>query len=98
MEDLIKQYVMNGGELFSVTQIDTIHDSGTKVIITTDKKIYLDKSDYTYHSGWPTTIENVITDIAAVAYITERIESYVHQSEILLSHNKALLQTIKSKQ
>ena len=43
MEEKIKEYVKNGGRLFTIESIDTIRDGGTKIIrCTNSDTFYID--------------------------------------------------------
>ena len=65
-EELIKQYVINGGMLWSIDDISTIRDGGTIVLIRLPQSklipIYIHKDNWTLHSEYPTTDENIIVD------------------------------------
>ena len=76
-EERIKEYVKNNGDLFLITDIDTIRDGGTTGIITSkNKKIYIHKDNWTLQNEYPTTDDNIIRDEATQVYILERIERY----------------------
>ena len=65
-EELIKEYVKNGGVLWSIDNVDTIRDGGTGVLIRHPqsklKPIYIHKDNWTLHSEYPPIDENIIID------------------------------------
>lgn len=97
MEDKIKQYVIDGGKLFIVTLIDIIRDGGTIIIKTSNEKInyYIDKTNHTIHSEYPTKEDNLITDKNHLHYIKTRIEDYIEKSKSILDRNINILKLIK---
>tara|TARA_R110000782_G_scaffold42103_5_gene95989 strand:+ start:230 stop:526 length:297 start_codon:yes stop_codon:yes gene_type:complete len=90
-----KQYLVNGGELFTINFIDTIRDGGTKSIKTTNGFYYINKERKTFHSDYPTSDENLILDSLSIAYLIERIESYIEKCNNDLQRNKNMLTEIK---
>jgi hypothetical protein len=97
LEELIKQYVINGGKLFTITFIDTLRDGGTKFIKTTKNYYYVNKDTKKFHSAYPTIEENLITDHLLEAYLIERIETYIQRCEKDIERNKNLLKEIQNK-
>ena len=51
-EERMKEYVINGGKLFTVTYISTIRDGGTKIIKTTKDDYYIHKDSKKFHSSY----------------------------------------------
>jgi hypothetical protein len=96
-EERIKEYVVNGGKLFTIKTIDTIRDGGTKVLDTTGGKFYINKDSKKFHSGYSPSDENLITDFLLVEYLIERIETYIKRCDEDLERNKNLLIEIKNK-
>lgn len=90
-EERMKEYLVNGGELFRITLIDTIRDGGTKVIKTTKDDYYIDKNSENFYSGYELTEKKLITDLLLIQYLTERIETYIKRCEADLERNKNLL-------
>jgi hypothetical protein len=96
-EEQMKEYVVNGGKLFTIKTIDTIRDGGTKVLDTTGGKFYINKDSKKFHSGYSPSDENLITDFLLIEYLIERIESYIKRSEDELNWDKNLLIEIQNK-
>jgi hypothetical protein len=95
-ENLIKEYVKNGGELFSISNIDIIRDGGTKVI---EKKgiltaIYIHKDNWTLHYSYPTSDENIITNEATKVYIMDRIHNYYERCVDKVTHSKYIIERL----
>lgn len=97
MGDKIKQYVIDGGKLFIITLMDIIRDGGTIIIKTSNQKInyYIDKTNHTIHSEYPTNNNNLITDESHLHYIKTRIEDYIEKSKFILDRNINILKLIK---
>jgi hypothetical protein len=96
-EEQMKEYVVNGGKLFTIKTIDTIRDGGTKVLDTTGGRFYINKDSKKFHSGYSPSDENLITDFLLIEYLIERIESYIKRSEDELNWDKNLLIEIQNK-
>jgi hypothetical protein len=96
-EEQMKEYVVNGGKLFTIKTIDTIRDGGTKVLDTTGGIFYINKDSKKFHSGYSPSNENLITDFLLIEYLIERIESYIKRSEDELNWDKNLLIEIQNK-
>jgi hypothetical protein len=96
-EERIKEYVVNGGKLFTIKTIDTIRDGGTKVLDTTGGKFYINKDSKKFHSGYSPSDENLITDFLLVEYLIKRIETYIKRCEEDLERDKNLLIEIQNK-
>ena len=90
-EEQIKEYVVNGGELFTIKTIETIRDGGTKVLDTTGGKFYVHKDTKKFHSDYKPSDENLITDFLLIEYLTELIERYIKRCENDVRWNKNLL-------
>jgi hypothetical protein len=96
-EEQMKEYVVNGGKLFTITLIDTIRDGGTKIIKTTKDDYYIHKDSKKFHSGYTPSDENLITDFLLIEYLVERIETYIKRCEEDVERNKNLLIEIQNK-
>jgi hypothetical protein len=78
-EEKIMQYVLNGGRLFHIVEIESMRDSGTKRIrcsngdtfyITKDtNEFFLDYND-----------KRIIKDENLISYLMERVRTYVQRS------------------
>jgi len=96
-EEQMRKYVLDGGKLFTITLIDTIRDGGTKIIRTTKDNFYIHKDSKKFHSSYPPSEENLITDFLLNEYLIERIETYIKKSEEDIERNKNLLIEIQNK-
>jgi len=96
-EEQMKEYVVNGGKLFTITLIDTIRDGGTKIIKTTKDDYYIHKDSKKFYSGYAPNEENLITDFLLIEYLIERIETYIKRCEEDVERNKNLLIEIQNK-
>ena len=87
-EDLIKEYVKNGGTLWNIDSISTIRDGGTKMIILprmlSMKPFYIHKDNWTIHTEYPVSDDNILTDEPTRAYILDRLERYKKGCEFRL--------------
>ena len=75
-EQSIKEYVMKNNPLFSIDEISTIRDGGTIVLFSRllkEKKFYIHKDNWTLHSDYPTTDDNILTDKPTQVYIMDRL-------------------------
>ena len=96
-ELLIKEYVNNGGKLFTISNIDRIRDGGTQVIIPTgnkSEKYYIHKDDWTLHSGYPTTNKNIVVDKPTQTYILDRIKRYKFDCDLKSKLVNTLIENI----
>ena len=96
-EEQMKEYVVNGGKLFTITLIDTIRDGGTKIIKTTKDDYYIHKDSKKFHYDYTPNEENLITDFLLIEYLVERIETYIKRCEEDVERNKNLLIEIQNK-
>jgi hypothetical protein len=88
----LKQYVINGGELFNVEMIETIRDGGTKVIKTNrNSEFYIHMMNSSIHSSYPPTKENEVNDDNLIEYLLDRVHSYIERCSEQLDCNKKLL-------
>lgn len=88
----VKQYVLHGGSLFSITSIDTVRDGGTKLIKTSkNEDFYVHMKKSTIHSSYPPTDENEVNDDNLTEYILDRVQAYIEKNEQQLDHDKKLL-------
>jgi hypothetical protein len=98
-EGYIKEYVKEGGVLWSIYNISTIRDGGTIMLIRPPQSklnpIYIHKDYWTLHSGYPTTDENLITDTDEQYYIIDRLQKYKRECEFNLTQSKNIIEKIK---
>lgn len=98
-EEYIKEYVKEGGILWSIDRMSTIRDGGTIMLIRPPysklNPIYIHKDHWTAHSGYPTTDENLITDKPEQVYILDRLERYKKDCEHNLEQVKRVIEKIK---
>ena len=92
----MKEYVVKGGKLFTITSIDIIRDGGTNIIKTTKDDYYIHKDSKKFHSGYAPNEENLITDFLLIEYLIERIEKYITNCNEHLINSKNLLIEIKN--
>ena len=87
-EDLIKEYVKNGGTLWNIDSISTIRDGGTKMIILPPmlrmNPFYIHKDNWTIHTKYPVSDDNLLKDEPTRAYILDRLERYKETCEFRL--------------
>lgn len=97
-KQIIKEYVLNKGYLFSIDTISTIRDGGTKILISRGSKhtpFYIHKDNHTLHSSYPPSDNNLILDKATQVYILDRIERYKNDCEFNLREVNGILEKIK---
>lgn len=97
-EQIIKEYVINGGCLFSIDKIDRIRDGGTIILVSRGNKqtpFYIHKDNFTLHRGYPTTDTNLITDKSTQVYVSDRIQKYRNGCEFDLKQVNSIIQKIK---
>lgn len=98
MEEKIKEYVIKGGRLFTICEIETIRDGGTKIIrCTNGDSFYIHKTTDKFHLGYPTTNENLITDELLITYLLERIRVYLVRLREEYIRNENLLVKLNEK-
>jgi len=98
-EGYIKEYVKEGGVLWSIYNISTIRDGGTIMLIKPPQSklnpIYIHKDYWTLHSGYPTTDENLITDTNEQYYIIDRLQKHKRDCEFDLTQVRNIIEKIK---
>jgi hypothetical protein len=98
-EGYIKEYVKEGGVLWSIYNISTIRDGGTIMLVRPPQSklnpIYIHKDYWTLHSGYPTTDENLITDTNEQYYIIDRLQRYKRDCEFNLHQVKNIIEKVK---
>ena len=97
MEEKIKEYVKNGGRLFTIESIDTIRDGGTKIIkCTNSDTFYINKEKDEFHLQYPLDDDNKITDTLLKHYLLDRITVYVERLGSEYERNKNLLSELSN--
>jgi hypothetical protein len=98
-EELIKEYVKNGGVLWSIDNVDTIRDGGTGMLIRHPQSrlnpIYIHKDNWTLHSEYPPGDENIIFDELTKTYIFDRLERYREDCEFKVEQINGIIKNIK---
>jgi hypothetical protein len=98
-EGYIKEYVKEGGVLWSIDKVSTIRDGGTIMLIRPPQSklnpIYIHKDYWTIHSEYPTTNENLIDDKNEQYYIIDRLQRYKRDCEFNLHQVKNIIEKIK---
>ena len=98
-EGYIKEYVKEGGVLWSIDKVSTIRDGGTIMLIRPPQSklnpYYIHKDYWTLHSGYPTTDENLIDDKNEQYYIIDRLQRYKRDCEFNLHQVKNIIEKIK---
>jgi hypothetical protein len=98
-EKRIKEYLKNGGTLWSFDNITTLRDGGTILLIRPPlsklNPIYIHQDNWTLHDAYPTTNENIITDEPTKAYIFDRLEIYKEDCEFHLKRVNNIIKNIK---
>jgi hypothetical protein len=98
-EGYIKEYVKEGGLLWSIDKVSTIRDGGTIMLIRPPQSklnpIYIHKDYWTLHSGYPTTDENLIDNKNEQYYIIDRLQRYKRDCEFDLMQVRNIIEKIK---
>ena len=87
-EELIKEYVKNGGVLWNIENLSALRDGGTKMIILPPmlkmNPFYIHKDNWTIHTGYPVSDDNILTDEPTKAYLFDRLLKYRESCEFKL--------------
>jgi hypothetical protein len=97
-EQWIKEYVIKGNLLFSISDISTIRDGGTIMLYNKGTKqhpFYIHKDNWTLHNGYPTTDDNLVTDKSTQVYILDRLQRYKENCEFNLKQVKTIIEKLK---
>jgi hypothetical protein len=98
-EGYIKNYVKEGGTLWTIHNISIIRDGGTIMLIRPPQSklspYYIHKDYWTLHSGYPTTDENLIDDKHEQYYIIDRLQRYKRDCEFNLQQVKNIIEKVK---
>jgi hypothetical protein len=98
-EQYIKEYVTNGNPLFTFDKVSTIRDGGTIVLIISPQSklnpFYIHKDNWTLHSDYPTTDDNIVDDEPTKIYVMDRLEKHKKDVEFNLKQVKNIIEKIK---
>ena len=91
MEHINLRYL---GPVIHITNITTLRDGGTFVIMTSNKyedDLHINHKTFEVYDGYPLTTDNLITDKDFKEYLSFRIQRYLENVEQSLNQNKELL-------
>ena len=95
MDEIIKQYLLEGGKLFNIINIDTIRDGGTKVLIcSSDERFYINKEKFTIHTEYPLSDENIVKNIYTNSYIIDRLNKYLKDINFKLNQVESIIYNV----
>ena len=98
-EEYIKEYVKNGGILWSFDSISIIRDGGTIILIRPPQSklnpFYLHKDYFTLHDGYPTTDDNLVRDKPTQIYVLDRLQKYKRDCEHSLKEVNRVIEKIR---
>lgn len=97
---LEREYITSNNRFFSLNNVDMIRDGGTLVLesYTGDRlKYYLDKVNYTIHTSYPTSNDNIVTDESTIYWIIKSYYDYILKLENEVQINKNRLDKILKK-
>jgi hypothetical protein len=98
-EEYIKEYVKNGGNLWSFDNISIIRDGGTIILIRPPQSklnpFYLHKDYFTLHDGYPTTDDNLVRDKPTQIYVLDRLQKYKRDCEHSLKEVNRVIEKIR---
>ena len=91
MESLIREYMIQGGKLFTIKLISTIRDGGTRQIDTTKDTYYLNMNQKDFHTNYPPEDNNKIQNPFLINYLISLMEEYVRREEDTLRCDQLIL-------
>jgi hypothetical protein len=96
-EEKIKEYVKNKGKLFSFDTVSRLRDGGNIILISIPSKTtyYIHKDNWTLHSEYPITDDNIVTDEPTKVYIQDRLEKYKEDCVFNLNQINTILSKFK---
>jgi hypothetical protein len=97
---LERKYITNSNRFFNLNNVDMIRDGGTLVLesYTGDRlKYFLDKVNYTIHTSYPTSDDNIVTDEPTIYWIIKSYYDYILKLENEVQINKNRLDKILKK-
>lgn len=100
-EEIIKEYVRDGGTLWSISYVDIIRDGGTICLTRSPVSIlspfYIHKDKWTLHCDYPTTDENLINNKSTKAFTLDRLERYMKNCKNQLQQVERVVENFKNK-
>lgn len=97
-ENQMKEYLDGGGKFLKIKHIDTIRDGGTKIItLVKGGNFYIDKDTMLFHSSYPLTTENEVTNNLLELYLIERISKYTKELREDYERNQNFLTKLMTK-
>jgi hypothetical protein len=84
-DERIKEYLMNGGNLFMVTLIDSYRMTPTvRLIKTTKDTYYIHEQNNTIQTSLKFSEKNIITNKLFIEYLISRINTYKRSLEKII--------------
>lgn len=99
ISDLEKEYRLTNKKLFSIQNID-FSKSGTIILesyLQDRKKYYVDISNFTIHTNYPTTKENEVALLCEYLWVLNSLKNFIIEEEIRIDKYKSLLDNILAK-
>lgn len=96
--ELIKQYYLQNNIGIIIDDIAVMRDGGTLKLVNLGSKeypFYIHKDNWTLHSGYPTTDDNLITDKPTQTYILHRLKRYKETCEYKLNKVAEVIKNFK---
>lgn len=97
IEQICKDYIIEGGTIYSVRYIDTIRDGGTKLVKTQKMNVsfYVHMTDNTFHTSYPCTDNNKVTNKKKIVFLIDAINRHVEREDMRLRNNNLLLHELE---
>lgn len=99
ISDLEKEYRLMNKKLFSIQNID-FSKSGTVILesyLQDRKKYYVNVSNFTIHTDYPTTKENEVALLCEYLWVLNSLKKFILEEETRLDKSKGLLTNILAK-
>jgi hypothetical protein len=97
-EELIKEYIVNGGTTWIIDHVSIVRDGGTRMITMSNfgvEPLFIHKTDKTLHSSYPCGDDNMITDETVKAYVLDRLKSHIKHLEMEVRVSNTLIIDLK---
>jgi len=94
----IKEYVIKGNLLFSISDVSVMRDGGTIILYNRgakQKPFYIHKDNWTLHNDYPTTDDNLVTDKSVQVYVMDRLGRYKEDCEFNLKEIRTIIEKVK---